>query len=199
MPGDLPDLARRFADFDRQPAGTLDREVGDALRGQRIVLSGASGFVGSWLIAAVAWLNARLPKPIEMTGLSRSASRFAAPWYRHVIADVRRSAEPPAGDVLIHAAMSSEAAPAGGDEAIRDTASAGTVWALRAAERGTRTLLLSSGAVVESADAYAEAKRTMEAIATGAACGGQPVFVARLYTCLGPGYRAHGHLAHVAL
>lgn len=199
MSGGPADLGPRFADFDFHPAGTLDGVVAEMLAGQRLVLSGASGFVGSWVMAAVAWLNARLRKPVEVIGVSRSAPGFAAPWYHHVTADVCQAAEPPPGDILIHAAMSSEATPAGGDDAIRDTAQRGTAWALRAAARGARTLLLSSGAAAESTDVYAEAKRAMERLAADAVRAGQPVMVARLYTCLGPGYRAHRHLAHVAL
>lgn len=199
MPSDAAEIARRFADFDWLPAGTLDGAVGDALQDRRVVVAGVSGFVGGWLLAALAWLNVRVRRQIGVTGVSRSAARFGAPWYRHVTADLRRRSALPRADVVIHAAMSSEAMPAGGDVGIRETARAGTTWALQAAAAGARTLVLSSGAVDSSTDAYAEAKREMEAAALAAVTRGQAVFIARLYTCLGPGYRAHSHLAHVAL
>ena len=48
-------------------------------------------------------------------------------------------------------------------------------------------------------DAYARAKRDVEAKAKDLEATGRDVVIARLFTCLGHGYRAHGHLAHVSM
>lgn len=193
------ELRRRFGDFDRLPPGTLDGDVLGALRGRHLLVAGASGFVGSWLLAALWWLNEHAAASIKVSGTSRRPMQFAERWFRNVIADFRRPYDVPDADFVVHAAMSSEAAPAGGDAAIGETARAGSAWAIAAATRGARMLVLSSGAVVDSTDAYAEAKREVERDVLAAAQSGHEIAIARLYTCMGPGYRSHAHLAHVSL
>lgn len=177
----------------------MDGDVLAALAGRRVLIAGASGFVGGWLLAALAWLNRRAPRPIAVTGISRSPVAFDAPWFTAVTADLRAAPAPPAADFVVHAAMSSEASPVGGEAAIRDTARAGATWAADAARGGARVLALSSGAVEGSTDAYAEAKRGLERDLAAAARTGAAVAIARVFTCIGPGYRAHQHLAHVTL
>jgi nucleoside-diphosphate-sugar epimerase len=46
------------------------------LRGQRIFLTGGTGFFGKWLLAALAWADAKLELKLKVTVLSRDPARF---------------------------------------------------------------------------------------------------------------------------
>jgi len=191
-----------------------------ALAGRTLFITGATGFVGRWVLAAIAPLNARSAHPLSVRALTRSAGAVApytAPWLTWVPGDVREFRDDAPADFLLHAALPSTATPAGGEAALMETARCGAkAVAAHAARAGVRrSVVLSSGAVygatvgpvAESAplaslapdDAYAHAKREVEAIARAATGEGHDVVIARLFTCIGDGYRDHDHLAHVSL
>jgi nucleoside-diphosphate-sugar epimerase len=129
------------------------------LHGQRILITGATGFFGCWLLESFAWANHRLNLNARAVGLSRHPEALAqkAPhlaqdpaigWHT---ADVRHGDFPQGGfSHVIHAAT--EASATLNQEAPRvmfDTIVEGTRRALQAsiASSATRFLLLSSGAV----------------------------------------------------
>ena len=129
------------------------------LRGQRILITGATGFFGCWLLESFAWANQRLNLNARAVGLSRHPHSLAQkaphltkdPAITFHAADVRR-ADFPAGEFshLIHAATDASAklnheAP----QEMFDTVVEGTRRALQfsIARSVTRFLLVSSGAV----------------------------------------------------
>lgn len=63
---DLPDVL--------QGAG----HVWEALRGQRLFLTGGTGFFGLWLLESLSWANEQLDLGLEVTVLTRSPKGFAA-------------------------------------------------------------------------------------------------------------------------
>ncbi|MBF0428846.1 MAG: NAD(P)-dependent oxidoreductase [Magnetococcales bacterium] len=63
---DLPDVL--------QGAG----HVWEGLRGQRLFLTGGTGFVGLWLLESLSWANEQLDLGVEVTVLTRSPKGFAA-------------------------------------------------------------------------------------------------------------------------
>ncbi len=52
--------------------------VWSALRGQRIFITGGTGFVGCWLLEALIWANQQLELGLSITILSRSPEAFSA-------------------------------------------------------------------------------------------------------------------------
>lgn len=216
------DLAAFLAeDFERisahAPALSLD--------GQRLMLSGATGFFGKNLLALLAWLHARGER-FEVVGLSRDPTRFLAaqpwaarlPWLRLTQADVR---EPWPGegrfDVLLHAATDTHASAHTDLQAVFDEVLAGTRQALAfATAHGVQRLLLTgSGAQygelppgpvgethaaacdpTQPGNAYGEAKRASELLAAMAAArSGLAVVPTRCFAFVGPGLDLHGHFA----
>jgi nucleoside-diphosphate-sugar epimerase len=129
------------------------------LRGQRILITGATGFFGCWLLESFAWANHRLNLNTSLVGLSRHPASLAekAP---HLVqdsaitlhaADVRHG-DFPHGEFshVIHAAT--EASARLNREAplvMFDTIVEGTRRALQFSIAGSvgRFLLISSGAV----------------------------------------------------
>jgi dTDP-glucose 4,6-dehydratase len=129
------------------------------LRGQRILITGATGFFGCWLLESFAWANCRLHLDAHAVGLSRHPQSLAqkAP---HLVqdsaitlhaADVRHG-DFPQGDFshVIHAATDASAklnseAPL----VMYDTVVEGTRRALQSAIASSvsRFLMVSSGAV----------------------------------------------------
>jgi nucleoside-diphosphate-sugar epimerase len=190
------------------------------LEGESLFLTGATGFVGRWVLAAIARLNARLKKPLRVTALSRGERPVEAPWLKWVSGDVRtlEVASLPAANLILHAALSSSATPPGGDAELMKTAVGGMsrVNSYATVHRARRMVVLSSGSVygtaygplneesplaeLETGDTYGRAKREVEQLAFSPSHAGRTeVVVARLFTCIGHGYRKHGHLAHVSM
>ena len=131
------------------------------LRGKRTFLTGASGFVGTWLVESFAWVNQRLALDAELTPISRASfplGRF---------------------DYGIHAAK------ADGLEA--DVAFTRRTLDF-ASQRGvSRLLFTSSGAAGVSQSAYAQAKYAGECLcAQYSAQSNFCAVIARLFTFLGP-------------
>lgn len=164
-------------------------EVWSGLRGQRLFVTGGTGFVGKWLLEALAAADGQFGLGLRVTVLTRDAAAFrrrhprlaAAPMLQWHEGDVARFAYPAGNfDLVLHAALpaSTHAQDA---HTLVETARAGLAHVCAfAAQAGARRLLhVSSGAVygaareprplAESApwsepapNAYTEAKRAAE-------------------------------------
>lgn len=135
------------------------RELWEELRGERLFITGGTGFFGCWLIESFCHMNRQLGLDAEVTVLTRNPGAFAKkcphlaadPAVNLLLGDVRNFPSP-AGEYryVIHAATEARASQAA--EApieMISTIVAGTERALEfAAASGTRKFLLtSSGAV----------------------------------------------------
>ena len=148
----------------RLPVEDLDRVVDavgarwERLRGQRLLLTGGTGFIGKWLLATFLHANQRLDLAARVVVLSRRPEAFldefpelrGAAGIEWLTGDVRSLAPEAAGECgfAIHAATDVVATSTPAD--ILDTCTAGTRRVLDAMSPGTaprRLLLLSSGAV----------------------------------------------------
>lgn len=220
MPLFLADDFRRLATL----APTVFAELA-ALGGQRLFLSGATGFFGKNLLALLAHLH-RDGLPLEVTALSRDPDRFlrAAPWARSLpwLTWQRGDARDPwpaegRYDLLLHAATDTHADAHRDLQAVFDGMLASTRQAMAFAERhGVRRLLLTgSGAqygrltgapVTEQSglacdpslpdSAYGEAKRVAEVLA--GLLGqrtGCQPVLTRCFAFLGPGLPLDSHFA----
>ncbi len=142
-------------DFDAlRRAGAAVREN---LRGKTVLLTGATGFMGKWLLASLALWNDACALGARCVALSRRPEAFLQrlpAFDRADIAmlkgDVRRLPTLPLPgriDYVVHAAT--DALPDGGGAEMRSVIIEGTEAALRAAERcgASRFLYVGSGAV----------------------------------------------------
>ena len=135
------------------------REVWSDLEGARLLLTGASGFIGSWLLESLLFARTRLGVDVRVWVLVRDAEAFARrlphlavdPHVRLLISDVRDldTARLPLTHV-IHAA--SAASPEMNEERpdeVVDLIERGTLRVLEAARAGgaSRFLQISSGSV----------------------------------------------------
>lgn len=156
-PRDMSALNPLAFDLDHILAHTHD--LWDEVRGQRLFITGGTGFFGSWLLESFAWANDRLSLKAQVVVLTRrpEAFRQKMPHLAHHLAiqlyqgDVR-SFEFPAGQFshLIHAATESSAQLNADDPLLMfDTIVEGTRHTLEFARRcGVKKFLLtSSGAV----------------------------------------------------
>ena len=194
-----------------------------ALRGQRLLITGGTGFVGTWLLAALHHADARMGLDLRVTVLTRSPGAFAerqpalGAWSELVEGDV--TAVPDVGqvDAVIHAATPASAAF--NDEhpdLMRATIVDGmrSVLAATAPSGAIPFLFTSSGAVygpqppeleripedfepapgaIEARNAYALGKRDAEAIALAA--DGPSLRLARLFAFAGPLLPLDAHFA----
>lgn len=138
----------------------LERSASDlsALRGAHLFVSGATGFVGSWLLETIAWSNVRMGLNARATVLTRDPEAFAARM-PHLIAsegvtalrgDVRSFVATGAYDAVIHAATPADAALNRNQPLLMlDTIVLGTrrVLETAAASGAIPVLFMSSGAV----------------------------------------------------
>lgn len=219
----MKDLAAFLADdFERMAPHAPPLQ---ALDGQRLYLSGATGFFGKQLLALLAWLHDQGLR-FEVVGLSRDPQRFlgASPWagrlpWLQLLRGDARDAWPGQGrfDLLLHAATDTHASAHADAQAVFDDSLAGTRQALAfAAEHGVRRLLLTgSGAqygalpaeavdeearlacdTTSPAGAYGEAKRVAELLAAlHAQRHGATAVLTRCFAFVGPGLDLHGHFA----
>ena len=136
--------------------GLVEPPLWERLRGQRIFLTGGTGFVGKWLLATLAEADRRLDLGVEVVVLSRDPAAFAtsaphlasARGVRLLQGDVRELAGEAGGfAVVIHAATDVVATHPPLDTF--DTCVGGTRRALDFALRAGAAdfLLVSSGAV----------------------------------------------------
>ncbi len=135
-----------------------------ALRGQRLLLTGGTGFIGKWLLASFVHANRSLGLDARVVVLSRDVAAFQAshtelknaPEIEWLQGDVREfHLASPCGFAL-HAATDVVANSA--PSTIFDTCVRGTVNVLAHVQNGGRVLLLSSGAV------YGRTPATLERI-----------------------------------
>lgn len=131
----------------------------DALRGARIVVTGATGWFGTWLLDALAALDDAADLGMSVVAVSRDPSAFAArhralhaapsiAWHR---ADVREpiAIDGPVTHVVHAAADASASLQAAAPDATFSTIVDGTrhVLALAARHPTARVVIVSSGAV----------------------------------------------------
>jgi len=153
-----PSAPLSIVDLDLILAGT--RELWEEMRGERIFITGGTGFFGCWLVESFCHVNRALELGARATVLTRDPAKFAAkaphlagdPAITLLGGDVR-SFEFPAGEFrfVIHAATeASEKQAAEEPLEMLSTILAGTERTLKfAAQCGARKFLLtSSGAVV---------------------------------------------------
>jgi len=160
------------------------RELWEEMRGQRVFITGGTGFFGCWLVESFCHINRALGLGAQATVLSRDPAKFAAK-APHLAGDAAmtllagdvRSFEFPAGEFrfVIHAATETTGAQT--PDEMRSTIVAGTERTLAFAEQtGARKFLLtSSGAVygpqpteiTHLPEAYACAPTPSNAYATG--------------------------------
>lgn len=166
------------------------------LDGARILVTGGTGFVGSWLLELLTWGADRLTLDVRVVAVTRDPARFTDR-LPHLAA--HRSVELIQGDVRA-AATDGEAfdfviAGAAASAASGDARSEGDVVDVQRANAAlarhhldcsdARVLLVSSGAARAAAtDAYAMAKRAAEDAVTVA--GSRAATVARLFAFVGP-------------
>lgn len=135
------------------------RDVWDDLRGAQLFITGAGGFVGSWLLETLLFANGELNLRVRATALVRDAGSFtcrlphlaASPAVRFQVGDVRTAPAPAAG--FTHAVHCASALPpqvnAERPDEVVDIIEHGTARMVAEAERanGVRFLQVSSGSV----------------------------------------------------
>ena len=144
-------------DLDRVLAQT--QGLWDELRGQRIFITGGTGFFGCWLLESFCWANDRLGLNASATVLTRDPTAFRAkvphvadhPAIRLHVGDVCTFAYPdgPFSHVIHGAAASTDQSNVADALRMFDTMVAGTRQMLEFARHcgARRFLLISSGAV----------------------------------------------------
>ena len=180
---------------ERSPVGRLDPHdlahvldrtshvwSGD-LRGARVLVTGAAGFVGSWMLETMLHANEALGLGLRATALVRNQETFvkrfphlaSSPSVRLVTGDVR-VAHPEVRGFSHYVHCASAASPEVNSkhpEAVIDLIERGTAAMVDAATTGTRFLQMSSGAVYgsqplsirlidESCSAAAEAREPVQ-------------------------------------
>jgi nucleoside-diphosphate-sugar epimerase len=136
--------------------------IWDEFRGERIFITGGTGFFGCWLLESFLWANERLKLGARATVLTRDPAKFAkkcphlaeSKVLEFVQGDVCERASLPDGKFshVIHAATDSGAYPAPSPEEMERTILRGTVMALDFATKAVtkKFLLTSSGAIYGS-------------------------------------------------
>jgi nucleoside-diphosphate-sugar epimerase len=155
----LPQIA--FEDFARLREHAHTTE----LTGKTILLSGATGFFGAWLLAYLQWLRNVSRSNFEVIAISRSPAAFLSrhpwveqrPWLSWIEGDIRSFPFPARPvDLVIHAATDTSAAAGNDAASLLDSVYLGTRHVLECAAycQAKRVLLVSSGAVygVQPAD-----------------------------------------------
>jgi nucleoside-diphosphate-sugar epimerase len=194
-----------------------------SLAGQKIFMTGGTGFVGKWLLATLLDADAAFNLDCRITVLSRNPASFVKDWPAMAgrvawitgdVRDFRIGSE--RQDVIIHAATDVAAQPS--PQEVFDTCLEGTrqVLALARTSGARRLLLLSSGAVygplppgmthvpethlgapdpLSVASAYGEGKRVSELLVAQAGLNGLDVHIARLFAAVGPHLPLDKHFA----
>jgi nucleoside-diphosphate-sugar epimerase len=189
--------------------------------GSRFLITGGTGFLGSWITSSLIHGRERLGLDIEIVLLSRSGlvtELDGAPSVEVIRGDVRTLPALGQVDFVVHAATSSSARKGTHDALpteLARTAVLGTDAVLQAVFTGSRFLFLSSGAVygpqtspvhendldrleptLPNNDAYAEGKLKAEQLCISAARSGLVhATIARLFSFVGPRIPTDGHFA----
>ncbi|HTX01018.1 MAG TPA: NAD-dependent epimerase/dehydratase family protein [Acidimicrobiales bacterium] len=208
-----------LADLD----AVVERSSADlvALSGASVLVTGGTGFLGSWIVASLLRANETLGLGQRLVVLSRSPELVPleqGPGLELVRGDVRILPEIGSVDLVVHGAASSAVRFGEGDgepRALTATIVDGTRAVLELAARsGARLLFLSSGAVygrqqapvgedehggpdpLDPRSAYGEAKRLAETLCAVAALAGElEAVVARLFAFVGPRIPLEAHFA----
>ena len=138
---------------------THTRELWDEVRGQRLFITGGTGFLGRWLVESFSYINAKLDLKAALAVLSRDPGAFklrapglcADPAVTFCKGDIRTFAFPDKDhSFIIHGAASVGDRSSGEDSlAMFETIAGGTARALDFASktRCRKFLFISSGAV----------------------------------------------------
>jgi len=215
----MPPISR--ADLDEVLSAT--EPLWEEMRGERIFISGGTGFFGCWLVESFLHANRCLELGAEATVLTRNPRGFLEkmPHLRGmdglalVEGDVREFAFP-AGRFrfVIHAATEASARQmAQAPQEMLSTMTAGTERMLKfAAKAGTRKMLLTSSGAVYGTQAagishmaeehsllpenvYGEGKRAAEMMCGAAASEELAIKIARCYAFIGPHLPLDAHFA----
>jgi nucleoside-diphosphate-sugar epimerase len=142
---------------DQATLALLPSHVWDGLRGARLLVTGGTGFVGTWLIAGLAWANRELGIGTHAVVVSRDPEAFmvrepwtrSERWLRFVRGDVREFTRPSGSfsHVIVGAAPADARFAVQAPLTLMETIIQGGSRTLRAAPDARSGLLLSSGAV----------------------------------------------------
>jgi dTDP-glucose 4,6-dehydratase len=201
------------------------RPLWEELRGNRIFLTGGTGFFGCWLLETFTWANKRLDLQAKAVALTRDPARFRAR-VPHLAGDSAvelvngdvRHFEFPGGEFthIVHAATDSAVVPCASE--VVDTIVRGTERCLGFAEQAhcRKMLFTSSGAVygkqpsdlghveetyagapdpLNPSSAYGEAKRFAELQCVLAANAQMEIKIARCFAFVGPYMNLDVHFA----
>jgi dTDP-glucose 4,6-dehydratase len=146
-------------DADRAHVLARTEHLWRQLRGARLLITGGTGFVGSWLLESLRWANTQIDAGVEALVLTRDPAEFTrrrphlaqAKGVRLHRGDIRTFETPGESFThVIHGAASADAALYTREPlAMLDTIVQGSRRALECAagQRGSAVLLISSGAV----------------------------------------------------
>ena len=168
------------------------RELWDELRGERLFITGGTGFIGSWLLDTFAYANERLCLNASALVLTRGR-HDNRPGISFHGGDVRTFVSPKGEfPFVIHGAVESSTDTYLDDQF--DVITRGTQRVLDFAGRaGTKKLIfLGSGAACSGTSPYADGKRIGE---TTCACSPVPSVIARLFCFVGPYQPLGSHFA----
>lgn len=176
-------------------------ELWEEARGQRIFITGGTGFFGCWLVETFCYINRELELDAKVTVLSRDPAKFTAKC-PHLASDAAvtlhpgdvRNFEFPAGEFkyVVHAATES-GSKQGAEQPLEmlSTILAGTERALKFAEQaGARKFLLTSsgavygkqpGEITHLPEAYSGGPDTMEPANVYAECKRASELMCALY------------------
>lgn len=201
------------------------RPLWEECRGNRIFLTGGTGFFGCWLLESFTWANERLKLDAKAVVLTRDSARFhkkaphlaGNPSVDLLAGDVRNFAFP-AGEFthILHAATDSAEVPSATE--VVDTIVRGTERCLAFAQqaRCRKFLFTSSGAIygkqpsalthvpedfagapdpLSPNSAYGEAKRLAELLCALASTNDCEAKIARCFAFVGPYMNIDVHFA----
>jgi len=183
------------------------RGIWEDVRGERLFLTGGTGFVGTWLLDSFRWANARLKLGAKAVVLSRCPPLTNDPAVKFIQGDAVSFDRPPGSfGFVIHAATER-----GADSFRRDIQTTQRVLDFAANCGAKRLLFTSSGAVyghqpqeithlletysgapltTDIHSAYGQGKRASEFL-----CTGSGAVIARLFAFVGPHLPLNAHYA----